>query len=284
MKLNLLINLSESLKKGPGRRAENLLYGFDRLGVPYDICGTDYEYAVGIQTGEVTPRIDLLPQCTPIGPNVMHCANDIPAIRDRFKNYIVQSPWVADFWKWAGPEIVNSFQFYVWPPSVDADWWKVDRQPKYRCLHYTKYQNQDNFIDAQKLYQSRGHSAKVITYGEYEPEELRQACADAEYCVFDSCCEKGSNVLMEIRATDLPVYVCNSIRWIGDDRFDRCSSAPYFDDRCGIIGDRKGNGWIDFLQGLGTYRPREFVLENYTVEHSALRLIDIVKGCHNGNA
>lgn len=288
MKLNLLIDTNERLSKGPGRRAANLMLGLSRIGVEYEICNDDYsfEWAVGLQGMKVNSRVEKMPSYCPIGPNCSHCANDNTDIRDKFTNYIVQSAWVEDFWRWTGPtNIVNKYKFYVWPASVDAEDFREaseNRAPLVKALHYAKYQDQDNFGCAERIYKSHGHTFNVLKYGSYNFNELKEACRTAEYCVYNSCCEKSSNAMMEILACNIPVYVVDAKKWIGDDKFDRCTSAPHFDERCGMIGDRSGTGFGQFYENVksGKYRPREFVLDGYTVEHGARRLVKIVEECH----
>jgi len=291
MKLNLLIDVNESLRKGPGRRALNLQRGLERIGIPFEICSEDYEWAVGIQCGKVFNRVDKMPPYTLIGPNVMHCADDHTIIAAKFINYLVQSEWVADYWRWHAKEHGNGnaaeFNFYVYPASVDledgyAEVARTRKPEKKRCMFYTKYQSSENLNAGESICRSRGHAMTRIVYGEYSHEDLLKACAESEYAIYNSCCEKSSNAMMEILACGIPVYVIDSKRWIGDDRFDRCTSAPHFSDACGMKGNFEGQDFDMFYRGVqqGQYDPHKFVAENYTVEKVAADLVEVVKKCH----
>jgi len=286
VKLNLLMNPAESLAKGPGRRAYNLTLGLDRLGIAYEVCSENYEYAVGMQAGQVFKRWEEIPDNTPIGPNVMHNAGDHTGVAAKFKNFIVQSDWVADYWRWQFPEETKDFTFHIFPAAVDVeDGYRniaKNRQPADTGLIYTKYQNKDNYNAASIIAESRGNAIETIKYGEYTIDQLKAACSKAKFCIYNSCCEKSSNALMEILACGVPVYVVDSKRWIGDDKFDRCTSAPHFDDRCGIVGDAMGKEFDDFIARIeaNAYDPHSFVEEGYTVEKTAQILVDIVEACH----
>lgn len=282
MKLNLLIDENEPLTRGPGRRAKNLMLGLDRIGVPYDICSDDYEFAVGLQCNKVFNCWQKLPEYTPIGPNVMHNAGDHTDIACKFSNYIVQSQWVKDYWLWQYPSPTDQFTFYIMPASVDTEEFMVERKPEVNCLFYTKYQSGENKAAARHVYQMLNHSAIDIVYGEYTTEQLKEACSKAEYCIFNSCCEKSSNAMMEILSCGLPIYVIDSKRWIGDDKFDRCTSAPHFSSACGVIGDNLGTGFGEFyeLVRMNKYNPRAFINEGFTVEKIAKLLTEIVEKCH----
>lgn len=286
MKLNLLIDVNEPLNKGPGRRARNLVTGLDRIGVPYEICGEDFEWAVAMQTAKFNARWHMLPIYTPVGPNVAHEAKAHTDMAAKFKNYLVQSEWVADLWRWADPELTKDFTFYVYPASVDLEDGYNDiasnRKPSVNCLFYTKYQSGENRELAESIYKKAGHSVVSITYEHYTLDQLKEACSKAEYCIYNSCCEKSSNAIMEIMACGLPVYVVDSKRWIGDDKFDRCTSAPHFSDACGVKGDFYGAGFGEFYDKVkaGRYDPHFFVRENHSAEKVATDLVEVVKKCH----
>jgi hypothetical protein len=198
----------------------------------------------------------------------------------------VQSAWVEELWRWTGPaDIVDKLRFFVWPASADLDEFPIfpkSRVREIKALHYTKYQNNENFNWSYNIYNGRGHNAIVMRYGEYDIPKLIDNCSKVEYCIYNSCCEKSSNAMMEILACDIPIYVVDAKRWIGDDRFITATSAPHFDDRCGMIGDPHGAGFDEFYHNVltGKYHPREFVADGFTVEHNARRLLQIVEECH----
>lgn len=286
MKLNLLVDICEPLTRGPGRRASNLMLGLDRIGVEYEICGEDYEWSVGLQCNKVFNCWEKMPSYALIGPNVMHNAGDHTGIAAKFKNYLVQSDWVADYWKWQFPKESEDFNFFVYPASVDLKNGFSDiayfRKPVTQCLFYSKYQSDQNREIASYIFKARGHSFTHIEYGHYTLDQLKEACRTSHYCIYNSCCEKSSNALIEIMACGIPVYVIDSKRWIGDDKFDRCTSAPHFNNACGVIGDFYGKDFDIFYQRVqhGEYEPHSFVLMNHTVEKVAADLVEVVKKCH----
>ena len=119
----------------------------------------------------------------------------------------------------------------------------------------------------------------------YTPEQLRHECCRVKYAIFQSCCEKSPHAMLEILAMGVPVFVVDSQRWIGDDSFDRATSAPYFDtELCGDVNvpdKTMVEAFYKFRQAerLVKYNPRSFA-ERYTIESSTQILIDIVKECH----
>ena len=283
MKPNLLIDLHESKRKGPGRRAWNLLNGLIKLKKEFDICSNNFDYAFGLQLSKVNLYFNKLNLNTPIGPNVIHEFSANKNISDKFKNFVVQSKWVQDFMTWSDESIANTKRFFEYPASVNIDEWYYGTKNHINnnCVFYTKYQSDENRLIYEKELKKRNQSYITIEYGKYNKVDLLQACWHSEYCVFNSCCEKSSNALLEILATNTPVYVIDSKRWIGDDKFDRATSAPHFSPVCGA----KNSDNIDFntfIENVKTnkYNPIDFVID-YDIDKIAQKVLDILEECYS---
>jgi len=274
---------------GPRLRSDQLKIGLDLLGIDYTSDGTIGDVNVCIGSGAAFSRFNELPQCTPMGPNIIHDPLAHVPIVERFTNFIVQSDWVADLWRYYSPELCEGKKFFSWPFSVDLDFWKrnPDTDPKQEvdALWYTKYQNSQNRHLVEDLLKQQNQTYTTVSYKEYTPEQLRHECCRVKYAIFQSCCEKSPHAMLEILAMGVPVFVVDSQRWIGDDSFDRATSAPYFDtELCGDVNvpdKTMVEAFYKFRQAerLVKYNPRSFA-ERYTIESSTQILIDIVKECH----
>jgi hypothetical protein len=273
MKLNLLAS-GARMTFGPGQRLSLLTRGLDALGVEYEFNGKDYSQAIGLHGDRVFLRWEELPVHVPIGPNVFHTSREHLPISEKFDNFIVQSEWVKDFWTWDNPKF--SKNIHVWPAGIDVDFFSSrTKNITHDCLYYTKYQNTENEKRVTDMLDKHKQSYSTVRYGKYDYKDFPEMCSHFKYAVFQSCCEKSPHVLLEMLACGLPVYVLDSKRWIGDDKFDRATSAPYFDERCGekCSGEER---FPDFL--CRTYSPRDFVVEGFTYIHSTQILVDIMKG------
>lgn len=284
MKLNLLIDTNESTNKGPGKRALNLRIGLDKLGIDYDICSSNFGFAFGMQIKLVDRYFHQLKKVTPIGPNVIHDFSDHLDISVKFQNFVVQSQWVKDYMFWHDKDIAKEKTFFEYPASVDIDSWKpiYSKVIKYNCLFYTKYQSDENKEFALQIPKSRNHSVRIVEYGTYTNQDLRSVCYQSEYCIFNSCCEKSSNALLEILATNTPVYIVDSNRWIGDDKFDKATSAPHFSDECGVIDNFNGEDFDLFYEKvkMNHYHPLSFT-KDFNVDVIAQKVIDILEECYS---
>ena len=59
-----------------------------------------------------------------------------------------------------------------------------------------------------------------------------------------------------------------------------CTSIPYWDDRCGEIFYKQEEfetKFVEFINKLNMYKPREYILENLSVEKCAKRFKEFVE-------
>lgn len=275
--------INRAKRNGPNIRAVHLLRELDKMGVEYTRDRTIQAKNAAIHPGAFNVLCDQLPACTPVGPNIVHEARGHTAIGSKFHNIIVQGQWVADYWRWYDPEICKNLTFYVWPSGVDTEIYKPDDTPKdIDCLWYCKYVNQDARVAVSQELAKKNQSFRVVEYGQYEQAEMVAVAARSRYCVYSSCCEKSPHALLEIMSMGLPAFVIDSKKWIGDDKFDQCTSAPDWSDECGI---KSSNEQIDdrfstFLARLDQFKPREYVCRERTIRQFAQRFLDIVEACH----
>jgi hypothetical protein len=103
-------------------------------------------------------------------------------------------------------------------------------------------------------------------------------------------CEHESQgiALQEAMSMNIPVFAWDQGKWLDPNRFGwgemdtPASTVPYFDERCGSKFQDLGafyEGFEGFWKNVtgDKYAPREYVLENLTLEKSAQRMLDIVK-------
>ena len=55
------------------------------------------------------------------------------------------------------------------------------------------------------------------------------------------------------------------------------TSVPYFDKRCGIIHDKiSSTSIIEMVDSYSNFSPRDYILENHTLEKSAIEYVNII--------
>ena len=106
------------------------------------------------------------------------------------------------------------------------------------------------------------------------------ACEQSLFAILNTATESQGIAYQEILATGVPCYVIDKTVWNDQPGYNfPATSAPYFDDRCGIKHhnlSRLG----EFLDKLSTFKPRDYIVDNLTLEKSASEYIKLLEMCH----
>ena len=135
------------------------------------------------------------------------------------------------------------------------------------------------------------HNLRVreLRYGHYAPEEFRAALHTAQAMVFVCEHETQGIAYQEALASGVPLLAWDHAgEWLDPNyhphriRYGPISSVPYFDGRCGL----KFRDAAEFTALLpvfqsqvkrGGFAPRDYILENLTLEKCAAKFVDIVQ-------
>jgi glycosyltransferase involved in cell wall biosynthesis len=135
--------------------------------------------------------------------------------------------------------------------------------------------------------QARNLTCEVIRYGEYVPKDFQKALSRCKAMIFLSETESQGIAYQECLSSGVPVFAWNRGWWLDPLNAAKipASSVPYFDDRCGM----KFDGLPQFKERLGEFMeklhagkfsPRDYILENLTLEKCAQRYLDILEEVH----
>lgn len=139
--------------------------------------------------------------------------------------------------------------------------------------------------------QRRGFTTLEIGYGRYpkgRENSYHSLLARSRAMLF--LCENETQGIAynEALSAGVPLLAWNPHRWLDPNRHAHglsdcpASSVPYWDERCGEQFSRAG----EFPQALdvfwqrvqaGRYRPRDYVLENLTLEHCARQYVALLE-------
>ena len=117
-------------------------------------------------------------------------------------------------------------------------------------------------------------------YGQYDETSFREAVRRCRFCVTITSTESQGIAYQEILSMGVPCYVVEKTQW-NDRPGISClaSSAPYFDSRCGI--KCPDLSFFDtFLSELEKYDPREYILDNLTLEKCASEYFSLLEMSH----
>ncbi|WP_147321966.1 glycosyltransferase [Mucilaginibacter conchicola] len=203
------------------------------------------------------------------------------------KRVLVPGEWICDMFKpYYGDKVI------AWPVGTDTtDWQPSDHAPKYDFLVYNKLPNSPYQSVLLKpileLLAKRALSYQIVTYGSYDQQELKEKLSQCRGAIFLSRSETQGLAYQQILATDTPILAWDREGFWEDPeyyphrvQYQPVSSVPYWDKRCGVkfSGPDDLEAQLDlFLKKIQDFKPREYILENLTLEHCAQKYVQIYK-------
>lgn len=260
---------------GPGKVCSNLLLGLERLGVDYkENVTTDY-----------TGCLQNVPQdCGDnflLGPNLFVLPCDVnPSFWETPRRLVVPSQWVKDVYC----EYLDSkHNIDIWASGVETERFiPSDSKPTSDCLIYFKNGPAEKLEELISILEEKSLTYKQITYGSYSEDEFIQLAQSSRFGVTITATESQGIAYQEMLSMNLPLYVLDKPVW--DDRPGisfPATSAPYFDGRCGVKTIDGFSCFDFFLNQLQVFRPREYILENLTLEKCASEYLSLLEFCND---
>ena len=269
MKIGLFVG-DDKIVRGPYKVAQNLLAGLKNIGVEVSI--NQVEELTGCLRSGVPGYYDL-PKKTVMGPNLVVLPEDDPQIWSLYKNFVVPSQWVKDLYKIR--DLCQGTNIQVWPVGIDTEKFIEHSGRDIDCLIYFKGRER---LELGSMLKDFEISSLSLTYGFYTEQELIEYTKRCKFCILLTETESQGIAYMEILSSGLPCFVFNTNAW----RDVAASSVPYFSDLCGkICGSNPYMDFQEFLNNLDKYNPRQYILDNHTLEKSAARYVEILEGWHN---
>lgn len=280
---------------------DNFLRGLDRLGVEYSFNrspvlrkhpGKIISFGLGMLglqgVGSDTPVIAAIGFPYP---------TELPELCERYRirKFLQHSQWVLDLARSAG--IYDDAIFDLWNAGIDTEEWQPrDSQSSkstdvliYNKLYWDRQGQEAQLLQPIRDHLSgRGLSFSEISYGNYFTEDYKAALAQAKVMIFLSAHESQGIAYQECLSTDVPVIAWDQGLWLDPVRFKYgrpivpATSVPFFDERCGVKFRDAGEFLARFdafyeAALSNRFSPREFVLENLTIEKSTKRMLDIYR-------
>jgi len=279
--------------------AINLMKGLDKLGAPYRF--NDYKY-IRKHPEEIACIIgkpDVLflkkwPNPVIFGSGIYSHPIECPDLLKKYPNVkrvLVPGDWVCKMFEPDyGPKVL------AWPTGIDTYQWspeKIKGDKHFDFLIYDKVmwdrgRNMRELIEPlQRILDKRNISYQVITYGFYDHAELAEKLGNSRAVIF--LCEHESQgfAYQQILAAGTPIlawdmggYWLDPYYYPAKVQYKPVSSVPYWDERCGIkftgVEDFEGNLEI-FLSRMGSFKPRDYIMENLTLEKCAEQYLQIYR-------
>jgi len=275
MKIGVYHNCSDKIT-GCWKVTWNLINGLKELGVEV------IENGRGDYNGVIQDCFDRysVPGNALIGPEIFVLPTEKSGLLATFKNWVQPSKWVIEYQKQFAETRDNNM--YAWPVGVDTERFNdKNRRPKYDCFIYLKSVTRRNenvrLEDIESYLKRYKYTYKIIKYGDYSEPEFMDLVNRCMFGIWFVGSESQNIALLECLAMGCPVYVIDqNMFYYKDFTFKGCSSAPYFDYRCGV----KRPDFADierFAADIDKYKPREYVTDNHTLARGAQKYLDILE-------
>lgn len=222
------------------------------------------------------------------GPNIVEHVRDFNYIvcDKSVDQYIAPSEWVKNLV--ISDCIGLQDKTLIWPAGIDTNFWKPTFKPQRKTvIIYKKTESiafQQEIID---LVKSRGFIIVEIEYKNYNAKMFKKALNNAKFAIFISRSESQGIALLETWAMNVPTLVFNpeEFEYFGLMR-KNISACPYLTSATGK--DWKTTADLSILLNsinneLEGFKPREYVVKNFSDQIAALNLVSKIKELNNYN-
>ena len=272
---------------GPGKVIGNLRRGLVRMGIR-ELPVDEAENIACLQWDNLEPDAekfysldDFSGKRVLVGPNIWIEPTERPPLH-RFSDFVAPSEWVKNYQE--SYECMKDKNIHVWSVGIDTNTWSPDytKEKDFDAFMYFKNRDEQDLIDTCGLLVEENLAGHVLAYGGYPEDHLLEFCHRSKFAILLTGTESQGIAYMQMLSTNLPLLVLNKSTWEAPNgKLFPASSVPYFDERCGMIVEELT---LDVLRefsenvSAGAYSPRDYILENHTVELAAKRYLDILEG------
>jgi hypothetical protein len=283
---------------GVGIIAINLKKGLDKAGIPYRFNDYDHIKKHLEDIACIIGKPHLLydrkwPNPVIFGAGIYSHPVECPDLFQKYPN--VKRVLVPGEWMRVMFEPYYADKVLAWPVGIDTDHWsaEIKGEPEFDFLIYDKIRwdherYQQELIDPIcRTLDDHSLTYQFINYGNYKPEELEAGIKNSKSVIF--LCEHETQGLayQQILATGTPILAWERGGYWQDPyyypekvKFKPVSAVPYWDKRCGIKFTSAGDfneSLQEFLKKLNEFKPRDYIMDNLTLELSARRYLEIVE-------
>ena len=204
--------------------------------------------------------------------------------------YIQPSQWVTDIWK--SYECCRDVQLRILPFGVDTDLFRPLAEggtlfsvvKKNNVVVYFKRRKPEELQFVENILRYHRVSYRIFSYGSYSETDYMEYLKGAKYGIWLDAHESQGFALEEALSMNVPLLVWN-VRTMSQEYGSSypevaATTIPYWDESCGeVVYD-----WQDFekvyslfLSKLRSYRPRDFVIKDLSIDVCCERFMDLVR-------
>jgi hypothetical protein len=168
----------------------------------------------------------------------------------------------------------------VWFAGVDPEKWKPTGEPRTQILVYKKQVDPPLWEEVMSSLKECGLPYRILEYGKYKRAEYLSELSKSKFSIVLHKSETQGLASFEAWSCDTPTlhFDPRKMTYLGK-TYSGTSSCPYLDDKAGIKYHEVSEFRVAFKRMLAehqTFRPREYILNNFTLAHSVQLFLDIL--------
>lgn len=189
--------------------------------------------------------------------------------------YIQPSNWVINLWKTFNVDSILPIKKMYFP--VDTDKFNPGNNEKNNVFIYMKRRKPSELKYIKDFLDYKDINYRVFDYVKrYEESDYLSYLKTCKYGIIVDAHESQGFAIEEALSCNIPLLVWNVSSMNQEEGVNypdiKATSIPYWNERCGEFFHNKNEfetKYNEFISKLNTYKPREFVLENLSVEKCA---------------
>jgi len=210
-------------------------------------------------------------------------------IKGKNSYYNLLSEWVVNFWK--NYEITNNINFITIPFGVETDKF-IEIKPikeRSKVFVYSKIRDENELKFLINFLMNKNIEHEIFVYDlTYNEEYYLQYLQESKYGIILGRHESQGFAIQEALSCNVPLFVWD-VKYMNQEvgmNYPNypATSIPYWDERCGEFFydiEEIENKFELFLSKLETFEPRNYILENLSMEVCEKRLMDFVNKWNN---
>ena len=207
-------------------------------------------------------------------------------IKSPRSSFIILSEWIKNLWKRF--PICNNLHLVDIPFGVDTSRFSPTLPFKERSTVFIYFKGRDpaDLAFIQRALDVLGISYRVFGYSNrYDESEYLRYLQESKYGIWVDAHESQGFALQEALSCDVPLFVWNISSFnqeYGSNYPDvPATTVPYWDDRCGecfYYKDDFSHRFEQFLRNIviEKFKPREYIMENLSMEVCEKRFIHLI--------
>lgn len=205
-------------------------------------------------------------------------------IKGKKTAYNLLSNWIIELWKTYA--ICNDLNLVALPFGVDTYKFCENKtsNEKNNVMLYFKHRNPIELNVIIDFLNSKNIKYSLFSYdSEYNENDYIHCLQNSKFCIWLDAHESQGFALQEALSCNVPLLVWNvtsmNQEYGSSYPYISATTTPYWDAKCGEIfynANEFEEAYNKLTQNINNYNPREFILENLSIEVCEQRFINFI--------